>query len=208
MTKKSEKTTEEKIIEAAVDEFAESGFAGARVDSIAERGNINKAMIYYYFKSKEKLYERILEDLITWLYGQIREAAAESGEPAERFYSIVGRYLDMLKLMDRRLMRIMMREFASGGEFFRRIAVPNLVEPVMSIIGPLFKSAVEKGEFRDLNPYMTFFQIIGGIIFFNIIRIPLEGSPVEGRIFTGNFYEEFGVNLFSVLKEGIEKKGV
>lgn len=203
---RKDKSTEEKIINASLDEFAELGYAGARVDSIAERGAVNKAMIYYYFKSKEKLYERILTDISTEIYGQIKEASADGNEPIEQFYAIIGRYVDMLKLIDRRFMRIYMREIASGGEFFRKIAIPNLVLPVMSIVEPLFKKGVEKGEIRDLNPYMTFLQIIGGIIFFNIIRIPMEGSPVEGVIFKDNFYEEFSANMFSILKEGIEVK--
>jgi TetR/AcrR family transcriptional regulator len=206
---KKDKSTEEKIINAALDEFAELGYAGARVDSIAERGSVNKAMIYYYYKSKEKLYERILTDIATEIYGQIKEASADGNEPIEQFYSIIGRYVDLLKLIDRRFMRIYMREIASGGEFFRKIAVPNLVMPVMTIVEPIFTKGVERGEIRELNPYMTFLQIIGGIIFFNIIRIPMEGSPVEGVIFKDNFYEEFRTNMFRILKEGIEvKEGV
>lgn len=205
---KRNKSTEERIINAAVDEFAELGYAGARVDSIAERGAVNKAMIYYYFKSKEKLYERILTDIATGIYGQVREAAVKCGEnkPIEQLYSIVGRYADMLGLIDRRFMRIMMREIASGGEFFRKIAIPNLVMPVMTIVEPIFTKGVEMGEIRDLNPYMTFIQVIGGIIFFNIIRIPLEGTPVENLIFKDNFYEDFRTNMFRILKGGIEMR--
>jgi AcrR family transcriptional regulator len=125
-------------------------------------------MIYYYFKSKEKLYERILTDIATDIFGQIKEAAVEGEErePIDKFYSIISRYVDMLSLIDRRYMRIYMREIASGGEFFRKIAIPNLVLPVMTIVEPIFKKGVEMGEIRDLNPYMTFLQIIGGIIFF------------------------------------------
>lgn len=207
MAKEKDRNTEDKIVDAAIDEFAELGYAGARVDSIAERGNVNKAMIYYYFKSKEKLYERVVTDIATGIYGQIKEASGEGKAPIDRFYSVIGRYVDMLGAMDRRLIRIMMREIASGGEFFRRIAVPNLVAPVMSIVEPMFRAAVEKGEIRDLNPYMTFFQIIGGIVFFNIIRIPLEGSDLEKSIFSGDFYDEFRNNMFSILKEGIETRG-
>jgi len=205
---KKDKSTEEKIINAALDEFAELGYSGARVDSIAERGEINKAMIYYYFKSKEKLYERILLDIVTGIYGQIKEAAVEGGgrRHIEQLYSIIGRYVDILSSIDRRYIRIMMREIASGGEFFRKIAIPNLVLPVISIVEPLFKAGVENGEIRNLNPYMTFLQIIGSIVFFNIIRIPLEGSPVESIIFKDNFYEDFRTNMFRILKDGIEMK--
>lgn len=45
-----------------------------------------------------------------------------------------------------------------------------------------------------------------GIVFSNIIQIPLEGSPVEGIMFKDNFYNEFKDNMFMILKNGIEVK--
>jgi len=203
---KKDKSTEDRIINAALDEFAESGYAGARVDSIAERGSANKAMIYYYFKSKEKLYERVLTDIASEIYSQIKEGAVEPSAPIDKIYAIIDKYSDLINMIDRRYMRIMMREIASGGDFFRKIAIPNLVVPVISIIEPLFKTGKERNEIRDLNPYMTFLQIIGGIIFFNIIKIPMEGSSVESKIFQDNYHEKFKVNMFKIIKEGIEMR--
>ncbi len=207
MVKKSDLSTEEKIINAATDEFAELGYAGARVDSIAERGDVNKAMIYYYFKSKERLYERILTDITTGIYSQVKQAVVEGREPIEQLYSIISMYMDMLSGIDRRFLRIMMREIASGGEYFRKVAIPNLVIPVMSIVIPLFKAGVEKGQIRDLQPYMSFMQVIGGIVFFNIIIIPMQGSMLEGEIFKENFYDEFKTNMFTILQKGMDMRG-
>lgn len=56
--------TRGRILEAAVAEFAEHGLAGARVDGIAERAQVNKALLYYYYGSKSRLYE---ETLTTYL---------------------------------------------------------------------------------------------------------------------------------------------
>ena len=53
--------TRDKILDTARDEFAQSGLDGARVDRIAERAGVNKAMIYYHFKSKEDLYQVVIE---------------------------------------------------------------------------------------------------------------------------------------------------
>ncbi|KLU61013.1 biofilm operon icaADBC HTH-type negative transcriptional regulator IcaR [Peptococcaceae bacterium CEB3] len=53
----------QKIMDAAREIFAEKGFDGARVDEIAKRAQVNKALIYYYFESKEQ----ILEELMEWL---------------------------------------------------------------------------------------------------------------------------------------------
>lgn len=65
--------TQQTILVAARDEFALYGLAGARVDRIAERADINKRLIYYYFKSKDDLFLAVLENA----YAHIREAEAQ-----------------------------------------------------------------------------------------------------------------------------------
>jgi AcrR family transcriptional regulator len=61
------------ILLAARDEFAQHGLGGARVDRIAERADVNKRLIYYYFKSKDDLFLAVLENT----YADIREAETE-----------------------------------------------------------------------------------------------------------------------------------
>ena len=64
--------SQNRILEAAVIEFAENGFAGARIEAIAERAEINKRMLYQYFGNKEALYQAVLEKV----YCDIWEAEA------------------------------------------------------------------------------------------------------------------------------------
>jgi AcrR family transcriptional regulator len=74
------KRTRERILSAALQEFAANGFAGARVDAIARRATINKRMLYHYFGNKEHLFREVLHRKIVE-----RQASAEglSGDPAE-----------------------------------------------------------------------------------------------------------------------------
>jgi AcrR family transcriptional regulator len=65
--------SQQAILEAARDEFAQHGLGGARVDRIAERAAINKRLIYYYFGNKDDLFLAVLEDA----YLHIREAERE-----------------------------------------------------------------------------------------------------------------------------------
>jgi TetR/AcrR family transcriptional regulator len=69
-----------RILAAALKEFAAKGFAGARVDAIARRANINKRMLYHYFGDKEELFKAVLRKKL-----QERQAWAEalSGDPEE-----------------------------------------------------------------------------------------------------------------------------
>ena len=59
--KKSRAKTREKILKVATKLFARKGFDGARVDEIAKKAGVNKALIYYYFKSKEEILEEIMK---------------------------------------------------------------------------------------------------------------------------------------------------
>jgi TetR/AcrR family transcriptional regulator len=72
--------TRERILSAALKEFAAKGFAGARVDAIARRAAINKRMLYHYFGNKEQLFRHVLHRKITE-----RQASAEglTGDPVE-----------------------------------------------------------------------------------------------------------------------------
>jgi AcrR family transcriptional regulator len=80
VTGRNPERTRERILSAALQEFAAKGFAGARVDAIARRAAINKRMLYHYFGNKEHLFRRVLHRKITQ-----RQASAEglSGDPAE-----------------------------------------------------------------------------------------------------------------------------
>ena len=54
--------TEQRILEAAQQVFTRDGFDGARMQEIAETAGINKALLHYYFRSKKRLFEKVLEE--------------------------------------------------------------------------------------------------------------------------------------------------
>ena len=66
-----EQTTEEKILEAASEVFTKKGFAGTRTRDIAEKAGINLALLNYYFRSKEKLFEQVMKIKVVLLFGKI-----------------------------------------------------------------------------------------------------------------------------------------
>jgi TetR/AcrR family transcriptional regulator len=205
MEKTVKQTSDEKVLAAALKEFAEYGFDGARVDRIAKNAKVNKAMIYYHFKSKEALYERILSDLAGMIYERVVGVIVEESDPREQLYTIIHRYIETLTIVDRDMLRTMLREIASGGKFFKKLAIPKLILPVIAKIEPIFRAAQERGDLkRELDPLYTFLQIIGGIVFFNIIQIPMRGTILEERAFQGDYAARFEENLMGILKNGIE----
>src|SRR5471030_1019989 len=92
--------TRERILSAALKEFAAKGFAGARVDVIARRAAINKRMLYHYFGSKGKLFRAVLRQKIA----ERRAWAANlPGDPAERlpfWFKLACEDADWIRLLE------------------------------------------------------------------------------------------------------------
>lgn len=58
------KNPKEKILSAALKEFAAHGYGGARMDTISKEAGVNKAMLFYYFVSKENLYQTVIDSAL------------------------------------------------------------------------------------------------------------------------------------------------
>ena len=85
--KNNSKDTHQKILDAALIEFADKGFYGARVDQIAKRAGVSQALIYYNFESKEAIYKEILDGFIESFVQHIEETYLDNIERTgpERF---------------------------------------------------------------------------------------------------------------------------
>jgi TetR/AcrR family transcriptional regulator len=88
--------TRQAILAAAEKVFAESGLAGARTDAIAARAGVNKALLYYYFKSKDRLYQAVLEDHFREFNRQALELLSGSGSAREILLRYVSLHFDFI----------------------------------------------------------------------------------------------------------------
>ena len=79
------------ILQAAVVEFSREGVAGARTDAIARAAGVNKALLYYYFKDKERLYAAVLDQVFGGLKRTIDEALRNQLPPREKLLAYVRR---------------------------------------------------------------------------------------------------------------------
>ncbi len=95
MTEK-EKQTEEKIVEAAREVFVEKGMAGARMQEIADRAGINKSLLHYYFRSKEKLFNAIFSIIVGKVLGVLGKIVSEDLSIEEKVSAFVNTYMDVL----------------------------------------------------------------------------------------------------------------
>ena len=88
---------EQAILEAAEREFIAKGFAGARTTSIAEAAGVTHAMLHYYFRTKEQLFERILDEKMRLMGESVLAAFGQPGLPlAERLRDGIERHFDFI----------------------------------------------------------------------------------------------------------------
>lgn len=109
----------ERILAAARTEFAEKGFDGARVDEIARRANVNKALIYYYFQGKEELLQELLRQ---FLVERKRRRTSISHDPAKK--DLPGRVAEFdvdFLFQQRDILRVAMMEDLKAS----KIGLPN-----------------------------------------------------------------------------------
>lgn len=154
------------ILNAARDEFAEHGLGGARMDRIAERAGLNKRLIYYYFQDKEQLFQAVLEQA----YRHIREEERE------------------LKLLDlkpetalRRLVEFTWNYYLEHPEFLTLLNSANLHRarhlaqsprarqlnsPLIATLGEVLESGRREGTFRGGVDPLQLYVSIAGLAYF------------------------------------------
>lgn len=127
----------ERILEAADELFSTRGFAGVSVRDVAEAAGVKKASVFYHYKSKDELFERVLERYYA-AHARVLQAAGTDGDPSERLHGLVDAYLDFIE-DHHRYVRLVQMEILSGSAHVAEIArgLEVLYERVGSILDGL-----------------------------------------------------------------------
>ena len=150
------------ILAAARDEFAEYGLGGARVDRIAERAALNKRLIYYYFEDKEKLFQAVLEQAYLDIREQERKLNLLAVPPAEAVRRLVEftwkYYLDHPEFLT--LLNSANLHRARHLENSERVREMN--SPLIATLGEVLERGRKEGTFRGgVDPVQLYVSIAG-----------------------------------------------
>ena len=94
MSKLKAQPTEDKILEAAKEVFMKYGLYGARMQDIADTAGINKALLHYYFRSKEKLFDKIFEGALVKYFQQMDVLSDSSLPIKQRVFKYIDNIID------------------------------------------------------------------------------------------------------------------
>jgi TetR/AcrR family transcriptional regulator len=145
------------ILAAAEIEFATHGFAAARTESIAARANVVKGMIFHYFKSKEGLFEAVLERAYQPFSEALDKSLDKNLSARDALLTFVDRLLAAMAERPLSPAIFTLESIQSRGKHLRKLGMPSLYARVEALL----KKGIAAGEFRRMNPWHGAINIIG-----------------------------------------------
>jgi AcrR family transcriptional regulator len=159
--------TSASILAAAITEFTEKGYAGARIDSIAEKSGANKRMIYHYFRDKDGLYLAVLESAYVGIRSSEEKLQLADLEPAQAIERLVTFTWDYF-IAHPEFLSLLNTENLHRAKFLKQSKrVLQLHSPLVSMIADVLKRGAAAGVFRrDADPVYVYISIASLGIFY------------------------------------------
>lgn len=157
-------TTRDRLFAAAAVEFAGHGFAGANVDRIARAARVNKAMIYYHFRSKAALYRDILGDMFRAVCTRVHLVADSDQSPADKLRGFT-RAIAAEAEARPHFPPIWFREIAEGGTHLDENTLSDM-RSILDVLAGILRDGVAAGRFRPANPLLVHAGIVAPLLLF------------------------------------------
>jgi AcrR family transcriptional regulator len=167
-----------RILEAAKQEFAANGFAGARVDRIAAKAGANKRMLYYHVGNKEDLYLAVLEGAYEKIRGEERALALEHLDPPQAIRTLIEFTWNYFLRNPEFLALLGSENLARAKHLKRSTKVKSMHSPFVEMIRAVVRRGVAGGDFQaSVDPVQLYISIAALSFFY------LSNSATLGFIF-------------------------
>lgn len=171
---------EQQILAAAFEEFAENGYAAARLDNVARRANVAKGTIYLYFTSKGRLFQAVVRSSIHPVRENFDSYVEKfQGSAPELLCELISRqYAEVVT--NRRARAILRLLIAESGKFpqLSEIYHREVIEPGLRAIRLVLQKGIDSGEFRKAQ-VTAFPQILAGPAILAVVWILIFGSRAD-----------------------------
>ncbi len=205
--------TRARILDAALHEFSAHGLAGARTEQIAVAAGVNKALLYYYFESKEKLYMAALEMVADRVRDRSMAIFLRDASPGERVLRAALDHFDRI-LTQREFQSLMQQEMMrlhKGEEGALPVLVKRVFAPLTDMFHSLVREGIAAGELVAVDWMQIPLAALGANVFYflsaPVWRIigPFEPFDFEVLRQRRNALVEFlGQAVFADRKHGAE----
>jgi len=170
MNKIKDITAEEKILNAAKRVFENKGMSGARMQEIADEAKINKSLLHYYFRSKQKLFEAVFKTAFSKLAPQINTILNSEQSICEKIKNFSFNYTTFM-VKHPYLPNFILQEINRNPEFVKEL-ISSKTFPSMKNFQNQISDAVKEGKIRSIKAEQLFINILALNIF------PFIGAPL------------------------------
>lgn len=196
--------SEEQIFQAALKEFARYGKKGARMQEIAKEAGCNKALVHYYFRNKEKLFEEVANYTLTEFFTAFENAVTDAPTFKETLSAFINTYIDYLKKHG--AYPLLMHKGMNLDDLKKRHKkiIERLGNTPSNIFLQKIEEAIENGEIRDVDPNHTFMSIMGSCIYLFVAYPMLYLSNEELQKNADKVIEERKQHIVDLIYNGLK----
>lgn len=204
MKSRDAETTKMAILDAAESEFAKRGLLGARTENIADGASVTRAMIHYYYDSKEKLYQAVLERALASRIRIAEEIDVYSGTPPQLLEDYIRTLLADMRRRPNLPLIMLFEGVQNEGRLYRQIVVNSSYGPIRKIL----ERGMKEGIFREMDVTQVAVNIMGMCVFYVVARFNLQhlfnADVLTPELFAAHSEEAVKMIIAGVLKHNKE----
>lgn len=177
--------TEEKILQAATEAFIMKGFDGTTMQEIADRASINKSLLHYYYRSKDKLFAKVFGMVFHLFIPKMIRIFESDASLFEMIEKVTEQYISII-LKNPYIPLFVLRELSNNPARLNQVVQQIGLNP--AVASRMIEEEIEKGTIIDIDPRQLIVNIIALCIF------PFAGKPIVKAIIFENddqAYQEF-----------------
>ena len=155
--KRDAKASKESIVQNAIKLFSKKGYAGTSMDELASLCNLNKAMIFYYFKNKKGLYEAVMHKILEEIYSTIinkKKKFDSALDEIEEFIKVYAKFACSHPYLP----SLLLKELSDSGA-----VIPEVLFSSMRKLFAHFSDILKRGGYKDEIPMVLYFMILGSL---------------------------------------------
>ena len=196
--------TKQKILNAALKEFSSLGYSGARMDKIAQRAEINKAMLFYYFSSKDNLYQEVLKQVLKKIFPKIRLLAVSEHRPEVFLEKLPKIYIQFIA-QNLDFIRMITLDFIQQNDSIRK-AFKDFFGKQFEQGPRFFQDKIslwhQQGKISETEPIQFLLNILS-LSIFPFIAKPIIETIFQIKITDPSFIQKRIESVISILKRGM-----
>jgi TetR/AcrR family transcriptional regulator len=184
-TRPGKDQAKDKILQAAIVHFGRKGLAGARTDEIAQAAGVNKALLYYYYKSKSNLYAAALHEVGNKVMGSALQALEAGRTPGESILRLALNHFDRILTQSefQNLFQQEMIRVRRGDTSSPPVLIGSVFSPLLDKAEQVIRRGIRSGEICNVDWLQIIYSGLGANVFYflsaPVMRLALPFEPLS-----------------------------